>query len=50
VGCPLNVPALRQGLQRWPGGAEAGQRKLRLFDNRLLEQAAIRLKEKPAEA
>jgi len=49
-GCPLNVPALRQGLQRWPGGAEAGQRKLRLFDNRLLEQAAIRLKEKPAEA
>ena len=47
-GCALNAPALREGLQRWPGGAEASQRKLRLFDDRLLEQAAVRLNERPA--
>jgi O-acetyl-ADP-ribose deacetylase (regulator of RNase III) len=46
-GCALNVPALREGLQRWPGGAEASQRKLRLFDDRLLDQAAVRLNERP---
>jgi hypothetical protein len=46
-GCALDVNALRQGLQRWPAGEEAGHRKLRLFDERLLQQAAIRLSERP---
>ena len=47
-GCAMEVTALRQGLQRWPAGEEAGQRKLRLFDDRLLQQAATRLNEMPA--
>ena len=49
-GCAMDVPALRQGLERWPGGPEAGQRKLRLFNDRLLEQAMIRLQQMPLEA
>jgi O-acetyl-ADP-ribose deacetylase (regulator of RNase III) len=49
-GCAMDVPALRQGLQRWPAGEQAGQRKLRLFDDRLLQQAAIRLSEKPLDS
>jgi hypothetical protein len=48
-GCAMNVPALREGLERWPAGAEAGQRKLRLFNDRLLGQAMIRLQAKPLE-
>lgn len=42
-GCAPDVPSLRQGLERWPGGADAGQRKLRIFDERLLRLAADRL-------
>lgn len=41
-GCAMDVTALRQGLQRWPAGEEAAQRKLRLFDNRLLYEATSR--------
>lgn len=48
-GCPLDVTPLRLGLQRWPASEEAGRRKLRLFDDRLLQQAAIRLRERPVE-
>jgi hypothetical protein len=36
---------LREGLSKWPGGADAGRRKQRLFDNRLLNLALERLKE-----
>lgn len=42
-GCQPTVAALREGLARWPGGADAGQRKLRLFDDRLLQLALTRL-------
>ena len=42
-GSTPDVPSLRRGLERWPGGAGAGQRKLRLFDERLLQLAVSRL-------
>jgi O-acetyl-ADP-ribose deacetylase (regulator of RNase III) len=42
-GCQPEVAALREGLARWPGGADAGQRKQRLFDDRLLQLALSRL-------
>jgi O-acetyl-ADP-ribose deacetylase (regulator of RNase III) len=42
-GCSPDVPSLRLGLEHWPGGADAGQRKLRLFDDRLLKLACDRL-------
>jgi O-acetyl-ADP-ribose deacetylase (regulator of RNase III) len=42
-GCKPELTALREGLARWPGGADAGQRKQRLFDHRLLELALDRL-------
>jgi O-acetyl-ADP-ribose deacetylase (regulator of RNase III) len=35
--------SVRDGLSRWPGGATAGQRKRRLFDDRLLGLALGRL-------
>ena len=47
-GCSPDVPSLRQGLARWPGGADAGQRKQRIFDDRLLELALGRLIESSA--
>jgi hypothetical protein len=37
------VEAIKAALAKWPGGNEAGQRKLRLFDDRLLELALERL-------
>jgi len=37
------VGELREGLKKWPGGAEAAERKLSLFDDRLLALAAQRL-------
>lgn len=46
--CALDVPSLRRGLERWPGGSDAGQRKLRLFDDRLLGIASERLRLQPA--
>ncbi len=48
-GCAMNITALRQGLERWPAGEEAGRRKLRLFHDRLLQQAVTRLNERPVE-
>ncbi len=42
-GVQPSLPALLAGLQRWPGGAGAAQRKLRLFDERLLRLALDRL-------
>jgi hypothetical protein len=37
------VTALREGLHRWPGGTDAGARKAKLFDDRLLDVALERL-------
>jgi len=37
------VPAIQAGLEQWPGGAEAGSRKLRLFNTRLIGLALERL-------
>ena len=38
-----NVPALREGLRQWRGGADAAARKDRLFDDRALSIALERL-------
>jgi len=43
--CEPTVEALRLGLETWPGGPDAGERKLRLFDDRLLGLALDRLAE-----
>jgi O-acetyl-ADP-ribose deacetylase (regulator of RNase III) len=42
-GVEPSVRALRAGLDSWPGGADAGARKTKLFDERLLELALDRL-------
>ncbi|MCX8157080.1 MAG: macro domain-containing protein [Verrucomicrobiae bacterium] len=42
-GCPPNLQAIRQALVRWPGGADAGQRKNRLFADSYLKAAIQRL-------
>lgn len=42
-GCPATVTDVQSGLDRWPGGADAGQRKRRLFDERLIKLALERL-------
>jgi O-acetyl-ADP-ribose deacetylase (regulator of RNase III) len=42
-GCETNIVAVRSELDKWPGGHEAGQRKLRIFDGRLLGLALERL-------
>jgi len=42
-GVDPTVPALREGLCRWSGGAEAARRKGRLFDDRALGIALERL-------
>ncbi len=39
----MTVPAVRTGLREWPAGKEAGLRKLRLFDDRLVGLALDRL-------
>lgn len=38
-----DVQSIREGLKSWPGGAEAGARKNRLFDDRALQIALERL-------
>ena len=48
---PPSVSDIKIELQRWPGEAGAGVRKLRLFDDRLLSLALTRLaKEQPIDA
>lgn len=42
-GCAATVPDIKAGLANWAGGAEAGKRKLRLFDDRLIGLALERL-------
>lgn len=41
--CQPTVAALRKGLANWSGGVDAGNRKLRLFDDRMLTLALQRL-------
>jgi len=41
------APALRAAPATWPGGAGAGERKLRLFDERRLGLALDRLADSP---
>lgn len=40
---PANIPGIRAGLREWPVGKEAAERKLRLFDDRLIELALDQL-------
>ncbi|MCF8015811.1 MAG: macro domain-containing protein [Chromatiaceae bacterium] len=42
-GCSATVQSIQAGLDRWPGGVDAGQRKRRLFDERLIGLALERL-------
>lgn len=35
-GCEPKLPAIKTALAKWPGGKKAAQRKLRIFDDRLL--------------
>lgn len=42
-----DLSSLREGLRQWPAGADAGERKLRLFDDRLLGLALERLIQLP---
>jgi hypothetical protein len=41
--CAATVPAMREALNRWPGGRDAAQRKQRLFTDEWLELALKRL-------
>ena len=41
--CEASIEGLRQGLKSWPGGKNAANRKLKLFDDRLLKLALERL-------
>ncbi len=45
--CEPAVPVLKAALASWPGGAKAGERKLRLFDDRRLKLAIGRLADSP---
>lgn len=45
--CQPTIQALAKGLTTWPGGVEAGQRKRKLFDDRLLGIALERLTARP---
>jgi len=46
--CERSVSAIRAGLGRWPAGAEAAERKQKLFDDRLIKLALDRLEQKNA--
>jgi len=43
------VVGIRAGLQHWPAGTVAAERKLRLFDERLIRLALDRIAASPAE-
>lgn len=45
--CEATVLGVKRGLKDWPGGPAAGRRKLRLFDDRLLQLALTRLASSP---
>lgn len=42
--CEPRLTGIRNGLKTWPGGHEAGRRKLRIFDDALLKAALDRLR------
>lgn len=42
-GCRPDLADVKEALASWPGGKDAGERKLRIFDDRLLELALERL-------
>lgn len=44
-GCAPDLSSIREGINKWPGGAEAGARKQRLFPDRLLTLALNQLAE-----
>jgi hypothetical protein len=45
--CEPNVPAIREGISRWPAGADAAERKQKLFNDRLITLALERLATPP---
>ncbi len=45
--CPATVEGIRAGMKHWPGGHDAGERKLQLFDNRVIDLALERLMRAP---
>ena len=45
AGCAATVSSLREGLSKWPGGKAAGRRKLKLFDDTVLDIAVSHLAE-----
>ena len=45
--CEPTLSGIREGLRRWPAGPQAAERKLRLFDDRLLRIALDRLESAP---
>jgi O-acetyl-ADP-ribose deacetylase (regulator of RNase III) len=47
-GVEPSLNAVRRAVRNWPGGSGSGQRKDRLFNDRLLELALARLAEMPA--
>lgn len=42
-GCRPDLEAIKAGLAAWPGGSQASERKLKIFDDRLIELALERL-------
>ena len=41
--CAATIVAVKDGLRRWPGGEEAGERKLKIFNDRSIGLALTRL-------
>jgi hypothetical protein len=41
--CEPSLPGIRAGLGKWPAGTSAAERKMRLFDDRLIELALNRV-------
>jgi len=41
--CPAELSTVKEALAKWPGGKGSGERKLRIFDDQLLELALDRL-------
>lgn len=49
-GIDRNLEAVRDGLSTWPGGSGAAERKMEIFDDRLIELALVRLNEQRDQA
>jgi O-acetyl-ADP-ribose deacetylase (regulator of RNase III) len=47
--CEASLQGIRCGLKNWPAGVSAGERKLRLFDDRLITLALDRIAPDPLE-